>query len=153
MLFWCLYCQLQRCRCWGPTQTCTLEIFLQFMGQKLKFSRNFQMGSKYTSETLNRFSLINWLWFDWVTWRFSSSSISTFIQIFLKLILKKKNQTIWLLRVSRIWKILTSLLKSLLNYKFRQNIWNKTEKSSQIEQYKKSLISTFQCFLTVIAKI
>ena len=99
------------------------------------------------------FTLINWLKFDWVTWRFCSSSISTFIQIFQKLILKKKNQTIRLLRITRIWKILTSLFKSLLNYKLRQNMWNKIEKSSKIGQYNKSLISTFQCFLIVIAKI
>ena len=80
--------------------------------------------------------------------------MSTFIQIFQKLILKKKkkNQTIWLPRVSRIWKIFTSLFKSLLNYKLRQNIWTKIEKSSQVGQYKKSLISTFQFFLTVITK-
>ena len=38
-------------------------------------------------------------------------------------------------------------------YKLRQNIWNKIEKSSKIGQHKKSLISTFQCFLTVIGKI
>ena len=154
MLFWCLYCQLQGCRYWGPSQTCTLELFFRIQGTKAKFSINFQMGSKDTSETLNSITLINWLWFDWVTWRFSSSSMSTFIQIFQKLILKKKkNRTIWLLRVSRIWKILTSLFKSLLNYKLRQNIWNKIEKSSKTGQYKKRLISTFQCFLTVITKI
>ena len=63
---------------------------------------------------------------------------------------KIKNQTIWFLRVSRIWKILTSLFKSLLNYKLRQNIWNKIEKSSRIGQYEKSLLSTFRCFLTEI---
>ena len=34
-----------------------------------------------------------------------------------------------------------------------QNIWNKIEKSSKIGQKKKSLISTFACFFTVIAKI
>ena len=35
------------------------------------------------------FTFINWIWFDWVTWRFSVSSMSTFIQIFQKLVLKK----------------------------------------------------------------
>ena len=86
MLFWCLYCQLQGCSYWGPSQTCALEHFLEFKGQKLKYSINFQMGSKYTSDS----TLIRWLWFDGVTWRFSGSSMSTFIQIFQKFILKKK---------------------------------------------------------------
>ena len=36
------------------------------------------------------FTLINWLWFDWVTWRFSISSISTFVRIFQNLIFKKR---------------------------------------------------------------
>ena len=66
---------------------------------------------------------------------------------------EKKFETIWFPIVSRIWKISTSLLKSLSTYKLRQNIWNKIEKSSKIGQHKKSLISTFQCFLTVIGKI
>ena len=34
-----------------------------------------------------------------------------------------------------------------------KNIWNKIEKSSKIGQDKKSLISTFACFLTVTAKL
>ena len=34
-----------------------------------------------------------------------------------------------------------------------QNIWNKVDKSSKIGQDKKSLISTFACFFTVIAKV
>ena len=38
----------------------------------------------------------------------------------------------------------------MLNYKLRQNIWSKIEKSSKIGKYKKSLISPFQCFLTEI---
>ena len=67
-------------------------------------------------------------------------STSTFIQIFQKVTLKKKNQT--------IWKIFTSLFNSLLIYKLRQNTWNKIGKSSKIGQYKKSLISTFPYFLT-----
>ena len=33
-----------------------------------------------------------------------------------------------------------------------QNIWNKTEKYSKTEQGKKSLISTFESFVTAIAK-
>ena len=35
----------------------------------------------------------------------------------------------------------------------RQNIWNKIEKSSKIRQEKKTLISTFACFVTAIAKL
>ena len=38
----------------------------------------------------------------------------------------------------------------MLNYKLRQNIWSKIEKSNKIGKYKKSLISPFQCFLTEI---
>ena len=34
-----------------------------------------------------------------------------------------------------------------------QNIWNKIEKSSKTEQDKKSLISTFACFLTATGKV
>ena len=34
-----------------------------------------------------------------------------------------------------------------------QNIWNKLEKSSQIGQEKKSLMSTFACFLTGLATV
>ena len=34
-----------------------------------------------------------------------------------------------------------------------QNIWNKIEKSSKTGQGKKSLITTFACFLTAIAKV
>ena len=34
-----------------------------------------------------------------------------------------------------------------------QNIWNKVEKSSKSGQDMKSLISTFACFLTTIAKV
>ena len=39
------------------------------------------------------------------------------------------------------------------NYKPMQNIWNKLEKSSKSGQDKKSLISTFACFLTSTAKV
>ena len=38
-------------------------------------------------------------------------------------------------------------------YNPMQNIWNKLEKSSKIGQDKKSLISTFGCFLTATAKV
>ena len=34
-----------------------------------------------------------------------------------------------------------------------QNIWNEIEKSSKTGQDKKSLITTFACFLTAIAKV
>ena len=39
------------------------------------------------------------------------------------------------------------------NYNPGQNISNKIEKSSKTGQIKKSLISTFACFLTAIAKV
>ena len=39
------------------------------------------------------------------------------------------------------------------NFNSEQNIWSKSEKSSRIEQGKKSLISTFAGFLTAIAKV
>ena len=38
-------------------------------------------------------------------------------------------------------------------YNVGQNIWNKIEKSSKTGPEKKSLISTFGCFLTAIAKV
>ena len=38
-------------------------------------------------------------------------------------------------------------------YNSGQNIWNKIGKSSKTGQDKKSLISTFACFLTAIAKV
>ena len=41
----------------------------------------------------------------------------------------------------------------IINYNPQQNIWNKTEKSSKTGQDKKSLISTFACFLTATAKV
>ena len=41
----------------------------------------------------------------------------------------------------------------LLIHNPRQNIWNKIGNSSKIVQDKKSLISTFACFLTAIAKV
>ena len=42
---------------------------------------------------------------------------------------------------------------SLCFYNPEQNIWNKEEKSSKTGHHKKSLISTFACFLTAIAKV
>ena len=39
------------------------------------------------------------------------------------------------------------------NYNPGQNIWNKIGKSSKTIKDKKSLISTFACFLTAIAKV
>ena len=66
---------------------------------------------------------------------------------------EKKNQKILcLFRLSRIWKILVNLFNSFLSCKLIQNISNNLEKSSIIGQDKKSLISTFPCFLTVVAK-
>ena len=38
-------------------------------------------------------------------------------------------------------------------YNHGENIWNKIEKSSKTGQDKKSLISTFACFLTATAKV
>ena len=38
-------------------------------------------------------------------------------------------------------------------YNHMQNIWNKLEKSSKTGQGKKSLMSTFACFLTATAKV
>ena len=90
------------------------------------------------------FTLINRLSFGWITWQFFISFMSTFIQIFLQFILNKESN--WCLRLSKIWKILTSLFNGLLNYKSRQNIWNKIEKSSKVGQNKKILISTFLAF-------
>ena len=60
-----------------------------------------------------------------------------------KINFKKNNETIWFVK----------LTERLVNFKLSQNIWNKIQKSSKIWQYKKSLISTIQCFLTVVAKI
>ena len=41
MLFRCLYHQLQRCGYWEPSQTSTINHFLQFKGEKLIFSTGF----------------------------------------------------------------------------------------------------------------
>ena len=40
-----------------------------------------------------------------------------------------------------------------LIYNHMENIWNKLEKSSKTGQGKKSLMSTFACFLTGTAKV
>ena len=134
MLFWFLYCHLQGCRYWGPSQTCKLELFLQFKGQKLKFQWIFKWVLNTPLKLWIDFTLINWFRFDWVIWEFSSSSLSTFIQLFRKL---KKNQTIWFVIVSRIWKILTSFFKSLVTCKPRQNIWNKIENPVKLDSTRK----------------
>ena len=59
---------------------------------------------------------------------------------------------------SLIWgpKLHTSKIDktiSRLFYNLGQNIWNKREKSSKTGQGKKSLIYTFPCLLTAIAKV
>ena len=41
MLFWCLHHQLQRCGYSGPIWTSTMELYLEFNRQKLKFSPGF----------------------------------------------------------------------------------------------------------------
>ena len=41
----------------------------------------------------------------------------------------------------------------IICYNLGQNNWNKIEKSSKTGQEKKSLISSFACFLTAIAKV
>ena len=45
------------------------------------------------------------------------------------------------------------MTSSVLGYNPGQDIWNKIEKSSKTGQDKKSLISTFACFLTAAAKV
>ena len=48
----------------------------------------------------------------------------------------------------------SSLVLSLICfYNLGQNIWNKLEKYSKPGQDKKSLMPTFACFLTIIAKV
>ena len=47
----------------------------------------------------------------------------------------------------------TVLLIFLRNYNPGQSIWSKIEKSSKTGQDKKSLMSTFACFYTVVAKV
>ena len=57
------------------------------------------------------------------------------------------------------WAYLAQIIKTVnLCMKFGtynpvQNIWNKIDKSTKIGQDKKSLVSTFTCFLTAIAKV
>ena len=48
---------------------------------------------------------------------------------------------------------LTNIIFITITHNPGQNIWNKIEKSKKIGQDKKSLISTFACFLTAIAKV
>ena len=41
----------------------------------------------------------------------------------------------------------------MINFNPGQSIWNKIEKSSKTGQEKKSLISSFACYMTAIADI
>ena len=50
-------------------------------------------------------------------------------------------------------EISSQLPKWWISYNPGKNFWNKIEKSSETGQDKKSLISTFACFLTATAKI
>ena len=50
-----------------------------------------------------------------------------------------------------IWFFCSQTFKQ--TYNPGQNIWSKLEKSSKIGQKKESLITTFACFLTAIAKV
>ena len=45
------------------------------------------------------------------------------------------------------------LSENIASYNPMQNTWNKLEKSSKTGQHKKSMISTFVCFLTATAKV
>ena len=56
-------------------------------------------------------------------------------------------------RVCKILKLWGSITMLMGTYNPMQNICNKLEKSSKTGQDKKSLISTFRCFLTATAKI
>ena len=56
-------------------------------------------------------------------------------------------------RINRIVWYFIIVVLDLLTYNPGQNIWNKIEKSSKTGQGKKSLISTFACFLTATAKV
>ena len=58
----------------------------------------------------------------------------------------KKLLRMFFLKVSKI-------VSFLPNYNLKQNIWNTREKSSKSRKERKILISTFACFLTVIAKV
>ena len=54
----------------------------------------------------------------------------------------------------RVFNIRRFLISSYpFSYNPGENILNKVEKFSKIGQYKKSLTSTFVCFLTAIAKL
>ena len=55
--------------------------------------------------------------------------------------------------ITKLTKKNCAMTSSVLGYNPGQDIWNKTEKSSKTGQDKKSLISTFACFLTAAAKV
>ena len=50
-------------------------------------------------------------------------------------------------------KLTVKVVKKVLIYNPMQNIWNKLEKFRKTGQDKKSLISTFPCFLNATAKV
>ena len=95
-MFWCLYKQLQRCWYWGPSWTSTMKLFCNSMHK----SWNFQLGSKYTCETLNRF------YFDYLTliWLGYLRSFYQFHELIYlncsKNYYEKKNQIILCLRLT-----------------------------------------------------
>ena len=129
-------------------QKSTLELFLQFNRQKLKYSTGFLIHFWKFEKVLLWLTDFDFAGLLEIFYQFHEH----IIQIFQNFILRK-NQAIWCLRLSRIWKKLTILFNSFLNYKPKKNIWNKTKESSKTGQDKKSLISTFPFYLTVIAKI
>ena len=50
-------------------------------------------------------------------------------------------------------EVTLKILEFILNYNPGQSIWSRIEKSSKTGQDKKSLMSTFACFLTATAKV
>ena len=69
----CVYRQLQRCGFWGTSQKSTLELFFAIQHTKVTiFNWVLNISLKFKTDL----TLINWLWFGWVTF------MSTFIQIF-----------------------------------------------------------------------
>ena len=65
-------------------------------------------------------------------------------------------QNIWesLIREKRNYNPGQNTWNKILGTKYlEQNTWNKIEKSSKTGKERKSLISTFACFLTAIAKV
>ena len=117
------------------SQTFLVELLIKRRGVRIFGFFGGSLGKKESGQKF-RVGLIPWS---------TLYSISTFIQIFQKLTLKKISNNL-IPKTSMIWKILTSLFNSLLNYKLRRNIWNKIEKSSEIGMYKKSFISLFHVF-------